>query len=248
MGRYETAAEFYRFREPYPPTFFQEVAARLSLNRSTRLLDVACGPGNLAIGFAPFVGPCTAIDPEAAMLDAASSAAEQAGVDVTFILTALKDFDCAETCFDFVTIGRAIHWLSQDAALGILERVLSAQGRIAVCAAITSDAPLNTWAEKFRQVRKAWTPAEEESRYRIDMERWFAPSRFRKQHEIAVLYRQQVSILELMRRALSYSVTSPAALGEKRAQFEAEVEAAVEPFAKRGVIEEEVIAKATVFA
>src|SRR5581483_2205980 len=124
MGRFQTPAKFYRFREPYPAAFFEEVTARLAIERSTRLLDVACGPGMLAIGFAPFAGTCTGIDREPEMIRAAKAAAGQAGVDVTFILTTLEDFDCEENSFDFVTIGRALHWLSQDAALGALERLL----------------------------------------------------------------------------------------------------------------------------
>lgn len=50
MGRFEAPVEFYRYREPYPAAFFEQVAGRLALDRTTRLLDVGCGPGNLALG------------------------------------------------------------------------------------------------------------------------------------------------------------------------------------------------------
>ena len=46
---------------------------------------------------------------------------------------------------------------------------------------------------------------------------------------------------------LSFSVTAPAMSGERRAEFEAELQAVLEPFAANGVVEEEVVAKATVF-
>jgi len=44
------------------------------------LLDIGCGPGLLAIDFAPFVGSCTGLDPESAMIEAAKVAAVEAGV------------------------------------------------------------------------------------------------------------------------------------------------------------------------
>jgi ubiquinone/menaquinone biosynthesis C-methylase UbiE len=38
--------------------------------QSETLLDVGCGPGMLAIGFAPFVGGGTGLDPEPGMIAA----------------------------------------------------------------------------------------------------------------------------------------------------------------------------------
>ncbi len=246
MGRFETAVEFYRYREPYPAAFFETVAARLALTRETRLLDVGCGPGILAIGFAPFVGHSTAIDREPEMLRAAQLAAAEAGVDVKFIQTAIEDLQ-GENDFDFVTIGRALHWLSRETTLAVLERIVAPGGRIAICGSSTRARRSNGWVAKFREVRKAWAPDWDESRYKIDMDDWFAPSRFRKVDDIAVEHRHPVTIPELIGRALSFSITSPAVVGERRPQFEAELRAALEPFAENGAMEEGVIAKATVF-
>jgi SAM-dependent methyltransferase len=247
MGRFEAPVEFYRYREPYPAAFFENVAARLALDRGTRLLDVACGPGNLAIGFAPFVGSSTAIDPEPEMLRAAKAATAEANVNVTFVETRIEELDCADDSFDFVTIGRALHWLQRETALAVLEQVVTRGGRIAVCGSTTSEAPVNGWAAKFKEVRRAWASEPDESRYKIDMDAWFAASRFRRIDEIAVQHLHKLTIAELVRRALSFSTTSPAVVGERRPQFEAQVKAAIEPFATSGVLEEEVIAKATVF-
>jgi cyclopropane fatty-acyl-phospholipid synthase-like methyltransferase len=72
MGRFASTVEFYiRYREPYASAFFRTVAEQLALRGDEALLDIGCGPGPLAIGFAPFVGSCTGLDPEAAMIEAA---------------------------------------------------------------------------------------------------------------------------------------------------------------------------------
>jgi hypothetical protein len=51
----------------------------------------------------------------------------------------------------------------------------------------------------------------------------------------------------LVGRALSKSNTSPAFLGERQAEFAAEIRGALAPFESRGELEEEVAANAAVF-
>jgi hypothetical protein len=180
------------------------------------------------------------------MLRAARAAAANAKLDVRFIQTAIEDLDCGDESFDFVTIGRALHWLPREATLTVLERIVAAGGCIAVCGSAATDVPGNAWAAKFKEVRMAWAADQDRSRYKIDADEWFAASRFRKIDEIAVEHRHRISIPELIGRALSFSVTSPAVLGERRAQYEGEMKEALEPFAIGGTVEEEVVAKATV--
>jgi len=51
------------------------VAQLCSLTRRHRILDLGCGPGQLAIAFAPYAASVVAIDPEPKMLRAASALA-----------------------------------------------------------------------------------------------------------------------------------------------------------------------------
>src|ERR1700726_3370212 len=86
MGRFATTVALYEeLRTPYPPAFFREVAQRLALTEGQALIDLGTGPGLLALGFAPYVGRITGVDPEPAMLVAASKAAERAAQDLTLI-------------------------------------------------------------------------------------------------------------------------------------------------------------------
>lgn len=247
MGRFEAPVDFYRYREPYPQTFFDTVAAELALNSGTRMLDVGCGPGILAIGFAPFVGRSTAIDPEPAMLSAARAAAAHAHVEIEFIQTNLENFDCPNGSFDFVTIGRALHWLAQDTATAVLDRIVAPAGRIAITGSSPVDASPHHWTAKFKQVRKAWASEPDEKRYHIDLIDWFSRTRFHQLAEIVLKHRHTVTVDELVWRAFSFSTTSIAVVGERRPEFEKAVRTAVEPFARGGVLEEEVRAIATVF-
>lgn len=252
VGRFASTVDFYRYREPYPPAFFQQVAQRLSLTPESRLLDVGCGPGNLVIGFAPFVGLATAIDVEPEMLAAARENAVAAKVDVRFLQTPIENLDVPPNSFDLITIGRAAHWLDQAKTLGVFDRILAPGGHIAVCGSSGRNDPANAWLPEYNRVRKAWSSDPDELRYKMDHEEWFAPSRFRKVedklHDIEVQHNHSVSIGDLVNRALSFSNTSPEVVGDRRPQFEAELESALAPFAQDGQLCERVTAKATIFA
>src|SRR5579884_156865 len=249
MGRFASTVPYYsRYREPYPGVFFEEVAARIPLTGKERLLDAGCGPGLLAIGFAPFVASCTGVDPEPGMLDAARQAAAEAGVRIAFIQSRIEDLPPAAGTFDFVTFGRSIHWMDRTATLAVLERVVNPRGAIAICGAPPSDSPANPWLADYKRIRRAWSPDHDERRYKIDLHLWFADSRFRKAGEIRVAYRREITIDDLIGRALSYSTSSPDVLGPRLTEFESELRAALAPFATDGALQEEISAIATLFS
>ncbi len=248
MGRFASTVEFYaRYREPYPPAFFSQIAHHLALSHREALLDVGCGPAPLAIGLSPFVAHCTGVDPEAAMIAAASTAAAQAGVSLSLVHARLEDFSPADT-FDIVTIGRALHWLDRATAPPLLERMTSPSARILVCGAATVDSPVSPWKKPYDDLRHSYAKQNENERDRLDGKEWFAQSSFDEVTTISVRERRSITVADLVGRALSKSYTSPAMLGDSRARFETELIAILEPFAPSGVLYEEVVARAAVFA
>jgi SAM-dependent methyltransferase len=247
MGRFASTVRFYaRYREPYPPTFFQTVAERLALRGDEALLDVGCGPGPLAIGFAPFVGSCAGLDPEPAMIEAARAAAEAAGVRLTLHPGRIEDFPACQI-FDIVTLGRALHWLDRDAALETLERIVSQRGRVLVCGATSVQTPAAPWLKPYQGTCNSWADDPERKRYRIEPKDWFAGSRFGDLGTISVTHAQHVRITDLIGRALSKSNTSPSVVGKRQAGFEAAIRAVLEPFSQDGVLEEEIVSRAAIF-
>lgn len=247
MGRFASTVEFYtRYREPYSPEFFRTAAEQLGLNGNEALLDVGCGPAPLAIGFAPFVASCTALDPEAGMIEAAKAAAEQAGVALTLRLGRVEDVTAGES-FDVVTIGRALHWLDRRSASDVLKRIVSRQGHILVCQATAIETPSTPWLKPYKEICRVWSEDPERQRYRLKAEDWFAGSQFHKLEDVSVSQNRQVSVAGLIGRALSKSNTSPAFLGGRQAEFEAAIRTALEPFSHGGELQEEIIASAEVF-
>jgi ubiquinone/menaquinone biosynthesis C-methylase UbiE len=227
--------------------FFKKVAEQIALRGDESSLDIGCGPGLLAIGFAPFVGSCTGLDPESAMIEAAKAAAAEAGVGLSLIHGRIEEFPTTQT-YDVITIGRALHWLERSATLRVLGRILAPEsGRILICRASSTETPETPWVKPYEHVRRAWASGPEEKHYRIDPKEWFADSCFRALGETSVAERRQVTIADLIGRALSKSNTSPEILREGQARFEAEIAAALEPFDQDGVLVEQIVARATMF-
>jgi ubiquinone/menaquinone biosynthesis C-methylase UbiE len=248
MGRFATTVPYYsRYREPYPPAFFKTIAERLNFSGRERLCDIGCGPAPLAIGFAAFVGSCTGVDPEPAMLAAAREQAAESRVTLNLIEARVEQLAEPPGGFDIVTIGRALHWMEPNASLRALERIIAEGGSILVCGASPPPGPSNPWLEPYNEIRNLWVDHRGEERYSADAEQRFAGSRFRFVERIVVSTTHFVTVDELVRRSLSRSTTSPQVLGERLAEFEQALAEAVRTFASDGVLREEIHASARIF-
>jgi SAM-dependent methyltransferase len=247
VGRFDSTAPYYaRYREPYRSSFFQEVARRQGLQGCERLIDIGCGPGSLAIGFAPFVKSCVGVDVETEMLEAARVEAARAGVHLELIQARIEELPADVGVFQAVTIGRALHWFDRDEALAVMERIVAENGWIAICGTRAVSPAIRNWSGTFHEVRRAWSCDPDERCYHIDFAEWFRGSRFRKVEEIEVVESHQVTIADLIGRALSMSTTSPQVLGDRRPAFEEAMRQALEPLAKDGVLDEQITALAMI--
>lgn len=251
MGRFASCAEFYsRYREPYPPAFFKAIAEKLNFSGVERLLDVGCGPGLLAIGLSPYIHSATGIDPEPSMLVEARNAAAAAGVSLHLVQGHIEDFS-SEVRYELVTIGRALHWLDREPSLKVFDKLLSENGHILICGASNAENSISPWLAAYKRMRHSWVDgdmADQEKFYRVNFKEWFAGSAFTELGTVAVTERRKVTVEELILRALSKSNTSPELLGEKRNDFEAGLRSVLEPFTQDGFLNEEIVARATIFA
>jgi len=246
MGQFASTVEYYaRCREQYPPRFFESIAERLSLTGSEALLDIGCGPGLLAIGFSPFVGRCTGLDPESAMIKEAKEAAEEAGVSLELHLGRIEDYP-GEQLFNVATIGRALHWLHREPTLAVLKRVISPLGHVLICSATSVESSVNSWLGPYQEVCDSWSNGPDRQWYRIDPREWFAASDFDVVDQLSVSNTQRVTVCDLIGRALSWSTTSPDILGARRADFERDLFTALLPFSQEGYLREEISAHATI--
>jgi SAM-dependent methyltransferase len=252
-GRFaSTVALYEKLRPPYPPSFFREVAARLPLTKAHALIDLGTGPGLLALGFAPYVGRVTGVDPEPGMIAAAREAAARAAQAFTLIEGKAETLADAIGRFDIVTIGRALHWMDQDAVLARLDRLVAPDGAILVCASFSVRDGRNAWLDDYNTTRRAWSDAGLLSeagggeRTHRDLAGFFRGTRFHVTEVITVETSHDVSTGDLAQRVLTFSSSSPQALGDKADAMLRDVEARIAPFSRDGRIDDIVISSAQV--
>jgi hypothetical protein len=248
MGRFATTVALYEeLRPPYPPAFFREVALQLKLGKQHALIDLGTGPGLLALGFSAYVGRIVGVDPEPAMIAAATAAAAHASQALILIEGRAEDLPGDIGSFDVVTIGRALHWMDRDAVLARLEPLVAPGGIILVCASFSAMDGSNPWLDDYNEARRAWSEAslwsESGSGARIhrDLGAFFRGTRFHLADAIKVESNHDVSVRDLARRVLTFSSSSPNVLGDRADAMLADVEWRLLPFSRDGSVTEAVV-------
>lgn len=253
MGRFaSTASTYEHLRPPYPGEFFRSVAQKLGLSERCALIDLGTGPGLLALGFAPYVGRIVGVDPEPAMLQAARQAAARAGHELALIAGKAETLGPEIGTFDIVTIGRSLHWMDRDATLARLDGLVARDGAILICASFSVTDGRNPWLDGYNEIRRRWSPAKlwEEAgkgvRTHRDLPAFFRGSAFAPTELVAVETSHTVSMQDLAQRTLTYSSSSPEALGDNVEAMLRDVESHLASFSRDGLIAETIVSTAQI--
>lgn len=253
MGRFATTAPLYeQFRPPYPAVFFREVAERLGLKKRQTLIDLGTGPALLALGFAEYVGRVVAVDPEPSMLETAREAVKRAGQEIMLVQGRAEDLPEDVGRFDVVTIGRALHWFDESVLGPLFERLVAPGGVVAVCASFSARDGRNAWLEEYNAARRdwsderLWSQSNNGGRVHRELSSLFERTTFCAAEVIRVETTKQTSVADLAQRVLTFSSSSPAALGENVEPMLRDVEARLMPLSRDGVVTEIVVTTAQI--
>lgn len=126
-------APYYKFRAPYAPEAFASIQASFGLNRSSRALDLGCGPGTVTIPVARIVGSVVAVDPCVEMIEQGRKDAELAGCDnIQWRCMKAEEVTDGLGQFDLVTMGQSFHWMQRDRVLQQVARLIKEGGGLVV--------------------------------------------------------------------------------------------------------------------
>ena len=254
-----TAHYYARFRPGYPDAFFEHLVARFGLDGTGTLLDLGCGTGQLALPLAAHVAGVIGMDPEPEMLAEAAAAADRAGVrNARWLrggdrdLDRLRDGRSADAhggslgAVRLVTIGRAFHWMDQDATLRSLARIVEPTGGLVV----VSDTERiwnrpGAWQEAVQAVIRRWLgPAQRagsgtRATPHDPFDAILARSPFARVETYELTYRREATVEEIVGYLYSTSYCSRAVLGDRREPFEADLRRTLRQLDPAGVFAEE---------
>jgi SAM-dependent methyltransferase len=243
VRRFQSAAAHYCVgRAPYPAALIARTAELLKLDRRDRIMDLGCGPAQLAIAFAPFCGHVLALDPEPAMLALACQAAQ--GVSsVRVVQGGSEDLGPQLGNFRAAMIGRAFHWMDRHDTLRRFESLLQADGAVVLFGDEAPMVPENAWLRNYKAVLERYSAGDEDRRRRHSDA--FVPhvsvlldSAFNCLEQISVIARHELSLEGLIARALSQSSTSRARLGARADDLVEELRAQAPAWSPNGLFTE----------
>lgn len=139
-----TASYYRRFRSGYPGEVFDLLVREIELGLGTRVLDLGCGTGQLAVPLALRGMPVVAVDPDPEMLREGRVAAEEAGArGIEWRQGSSWDLPGDLAPLRLVTMGRAFHWMDRIATLDALDRLVERAGGVALVGPLHRDDPLH---------------------------------------------------------------------------------------------------------
>ena len=156
-----TARYYARYRPHYPDAAIALITEKFKLDKDSRVLDLGCGPGHLALKLAPHVASIIAIDPLEEMLVEGRQAARDLHLSNIDWLCGesgeLSHFSCRIRTVNLTVMGRAFHWMDREQTLRDLYSMTETGGGIAV---ITDSGPKDgvwtPWREIIWNTIKKW--------------------------------------------------------------------------------------------
>jgi SAM-dependent methyltransferase len=250
--RFRSAAGHYRKGRPaYAPALFDRVAERVGLNRDHAVLDLGCGPGQLAMGFARFAGAVTAIDPEPEMLRIAAADAAEAGITIRFIEGSSYDIGPDLGRFRLTAIGRAFHWMDRADTLQRLDGMIEPGGALVLFGDRHPEVAENTWRGVYNTVLDGYSAEDSARRQRKGPEfpaheTVLFDSPFSQLERIGIVERRRTPIAHIEDRLLSLSSVSRDKIGARADAMIAELREKLAPFAVDGAVPEVVESQALI--
>ncbi len=161
FGRH--SEDYVEYRPGFPASFYQRIEAMVPL-QGTRALDLATGPGTIALELAARGSTVVGIDISEQLVATAKRVSKARNLDANtgFSVACAENIGLDANAFDLVTAGQCWHWFDSDAAMAEARRVLRPGGvlTIAYYSYLAAHAPVARETEELVMAfNPTWTRA-----------------------------------------------------------------------------------------
>lgn len=249
---YRGTAEYYdRYRLPYPEAMTGQLIARTGVSGRGRLLDLACGTGQLAFPLRRFFSEVWAVDREPDMVELVRSKAGKLGAEnIRPVVADAETLEVEPGHFELAVVGNGFHRLDRDLVAARLLRWLQPGGYAALCWSFGPHQGNEEWQRALAALLVRWQAALG-VRDRVPAN-WDEPRRRRPHAQVLsdagfeVAGREEFPVEhrwrlpELAGFIRSSSFLPPPVLGDQGPAFDADLAATLGPFAADGTFPETV--------
>lgn len=249
---YQGSAGYYdRYRLAYPEAMLVDLVARAGVSQRGRLLDLACGTGQLAFPLRQWFAEVWAVDQEPDMVELVRARATAGGAgEVRAIVSSAETLSAEQEYFELAVIGNAFHRLDRDLTAGRVLGWLRPGGHLALCWSSQPWTGEGDWQRALAATLDRWMAAlGAEGRIPAgwDLARQRRPDlqvlsdagfEAAGRHEFPVGHRW--SLLELAGLIRSTSFLPAAVLGDQAPAFDADLAATLGPYSDGGAFSDTV--------
>ena len=127
-----TSADYAKFRDIYPPVFYQKVADRGLCVAPQNVLDLGTGTGVLPRNMYHFGAKWTGTDISPEQIEQAKRLSQEAGMDITFKAVSAEKLDFPAESFDVITACQCFWYFDHEKVMPEFARLLKKGGKIVI--------------------------------------------------------------------------------------------------------------------
>jgi ubiquinone/menaquinone biosynthesis C-methylase UbiE len=227
--------QYARYRPGYPARELNRLADLVGLDRSSTVIDIGCGTGQLTIPLAERAGTVIAVDPLDGMLAAGRARALAHGL--TNISWRLGDADAIESLVppgaDLATFAASFHWTDRAEVLRSLDRMLGPGAHVVTINDDLDAAAEPDWVHAANRLRDEFLG----SNYTAGTDQWrnapvshrqiIEASPFAEVQELHWEWERQLTVDAAVGLQFTYSYSTPAVFGPRAAEFASQARAAI---------------------
>jgi ubiquinone/menaquinone biosynthesis C-methylase UbiE len=235
----QSVVDRYHLRPIYPPETFA-LLGELIVDEPRAVLDVGCGPGNVARPLAEYAERIDAVDISLPMLARAREMPGGASPKIRWLHGRAEEVEL-QPPYALITAGESLHWMDWGMVLPRFAQLLTPHGALAIVSTEEQSVP---WREGYLQIIRRFS---NNPNYKpIDMIAEFEKYQlFQKQGErvtVPVPLRQTIEDYTAAQHARS-SLSLDTMTTEQATAFDAEMTALLAPFAREGLITVQVVGR-----
>jgi SAM-dependent methyltransferase len=241
-----TAEAYERYRLPYPAAMTADLVRSAQVSGRGRLLDLACGTGQLAFPLRGWFAEVWAVDQEPDMVEAVRAKAAATGASsLRPVVSSAETLGVEPEYFEMAVVGNAFHRLKRDLVAGRIFGWLQPGGHLALCWSSQPWTGEQSWQRALAAALDRWRAALgaeqripagwEEARSRRPDSQVLSDAGFELagSHELAVDHRWTVPELAGLIRSTSF--LPAAVLADQGAAFDSDLAASLGPHSDDGI-------------